>query len=130
VYRALFVHDLLVLCLVVHRLLATPIALNGRDFLVWLALFSVPRVVPLAFVEVAVAISLLVMVALGKWSFSSSSWSAHRAIMSHKSMTVVGRLRPKLWYVCFEKSPFGKQWMTSSSVMLAMAVCVSKKHHV
>jgi hypothetical protein len=42
------------------------IALNGRDFLVWLALSGVSRVVPLAFVEVAVAISLLVVVALGK----------------------------------------------------------------
>jgi hypothetical protein len=34
--------------------------------MVWLALLSVPRVVPLAFVEVAVAIALLVMVALGE----------------------------------------------------------------
>jgi hypothetical protein len=43
-----------------------PIALNGRNFLVWLALSGVPRVVPLAFVEVVIATSLLVVVALGE----------------------------------------------------------------
>jgi hypothetical protein len=43
-------------------------------------------------------------------------------------MAVVGRLHLKLWYVCFEKSPFWKQRMTSSSVMLMMVACVSKKH--
>jgi hypothetical protein len=58
------VHDLLVLCLFVPQLLAMPIALNSRDFLVWLALSGVPRVVSLAFVEVAVAITLLVVDAL------------------------------------------------------------------
>jgi hypothetical protein len=46
--------------------LATRVALDSRDFMVWLALLGVPRVVPLAFVEVAVAIALLVMVALGE----------------------------------------------------------------
>jgi hypothetical protein len=60
------VHDLLVLCLVVPRLLTTRIALNGRDLLVWLALLGVPRVVLLAFVEVGVAVALLVVVALGE----------------------------------------------------------------
>jgi hypothetical protein len=82
------------------------IALNSLDFKVWLALSGIPRVVPLALVEVAVSIALLVVVALGKRSFSSSSWSAHRAIMLCSSTAVVGRLRPKLWYVCFEKSLF------------------------
>jgi hypothetical protein len=48
------------------QLLATRIALYGRDFLVWLALLGVPRVVLLAFVEVAVATSLFVVVALGE----------------------------------------------------------------
>jgi hypothetical protein len=65
-YRALFVHDLLILCFVIPRLLATRIVLNGHDFLVWLAFSGVPRVVPLAFVEVVVAIALLVMVVLGE----------------------------------------------------------------
>jgi hypothetical protein len=60
------VHDLLILCLVVPLLLAMRITLNGRDFLVWLTLSGVPRVVPLAFVEVVVATSLLVVVALGE----------------------------------------------------------------
>jgi hypothetical protein len=41
-------------------------ALDGHDFMVWLALSGVPRVVPLAFVEVAAAIALLVVVALGE----------------------------------------------------------------
>jgi hypothetical protein len=36
----------------------------------------------------------------------------------------------KLWYVCFEKSPFWKQQMMSSSVMMAMVVRISKKHRV
>jgi hypothetical protein len=65
-YWALFMHDLLVVGVVVPRLLATRIALDYRDFMVWLALSGVPRVVPLAFVEVAVAIALLVVVALGE----------------------------------------------------------------
>jgi hypothetical protein len=59
-------HDLLVLRLVVPRLLATRIALDSRDYMVWLAFLGVPRVVPLAFVEVVVAIALLVVVALGE----------------------------------------------------------------
>jgi hypothetical protein len=72
-----FVHEFLELCVFVPRLLPTRIALNSRDFLVWLALLGVPRVVPLALVKVAVAIALLVWLRLGKRSFSSSSWSAH-----------------------------------------------------
>jgi hypothetical protein len=66
VYRALFVHDFLDLCVIVPRLLATRIALDNRDFLVWLALLSVPRAVPLALVKVAIAIALLVIIALGE----------------------------------------------------------------
>jgi hypothetical protein len=46
--------------------LAMRIALNSCDFLVWLALLGIPRVVPLALVEVVVTISLLVVVALGE----------------------------------------------------------------
>jgi hypothetical protein len=42
------------------------IALNSRDFVVWLALSGVPRVVPLALVEVAIAVALLVIVSLGE----------------------------------------------------------------
>jgi hypothetical protein len=53
----------------------------------------------LALVEVVVVVALLVVVALGKRSFSSSFWSAHRAIMSRGSTAVVRRLRPKSWYV-------------------------------
>jgi hypothetical protein len=34
--------------------------------MVWLALLGVPRVVPLAFVEVAIAVALFVMIALGE----------------------------------------------------------------
>jgi hypothetical protein len=66
VYRALFVHDFLELRVFVPRLLATWIALDSCDFLVWLALSGIPRVVPLALVEVGVAIALLVVVALGE----------------------------------------------------------------
>jgi hypothetical protein len=62
VYRALFVHDFLELGVVVPRLLAMRIVLN--DFLVWLALSGVPRVVPLALVKLTIA--LLVVVALGE----------------------------------------------------------------
>jgi hypothetical protein len=69
----------------------------------------------------------LSLLRLGKQSFSSSFWSAHCAIMSRSSMAVVGRLRPKSWYVCFKKSPFWKQRMTSSSMMLVMVAHVSKK---
>jgi hypothetical protein len=62
----LFVQDFLELCVIVTRLLTTRIALNSRDFLVWLALSGVPRVVPLALVEVAIAIVLPVVVELGE----------------------------------------------------------------
>jgi hypothetical protein len=40
------------------------VALDSHDFMVWLSLSGIPRVVLLAFVELAVAIALLVMVAL------------------------------------------------------------------
>jgi hypothetical protein len=60
------VQDLLKLCFIVPRLLATRIALISRDFLVWLALSGVPRVAPLALVEVVVAVALLVAVAFGE----------------------------------------------------------------
>jgi hypothetical protein len=66
VYRALFLQDFLELCVIVPELLAMRIALNSHDFLVWLALSSVPRVAPLALVVVAIAIALLVVVALGE----------------------------------------------------------------
>jgi hypothetical protein len=59
-------HDLLVVRVVVPRLLAMRIALDSRDFVVWLALLGFPRAVPLALVVVAIAIALLVMVALGE----------------------------------------------------------------
>jgi hypothetical protein len=39
---------------------------HGHDFLVWLALSGIPQVVPLAFIEVEIAIALVVMVALGE----------------------------------------------------------------
>jgi hypothetical protein len=64
VYRALFVQDFLIVQVVVPRLHATWVALDSRDFMVWLALSGIPRVVPLAFVKVAIAIALLVMVAV------------------------------------------------------------------
>jgi hypothetical protein len=85
------VHDLFVLCLVVPRLLATQIALNGRDFLVWLALSGVPRVVPLAFAEVSVAVALLVVVALGKVIFLVLLVSplCHHIAQLHCSIRVV-----------------------------------------
>jgi hypothetical protein len=54
------------MCLVAPQLLATRIALDSRDFLVWLTLSGIPRVVPLALVEVVVAVVLLVAVALGE----------------------------------------------------------------
>jgi hypothetical protein len=40
------------------------IVLDSRDFMVWLMLLDVPPMVPLAFVIVAIAIALFVMVAL------------------------------------------------------------------
>jgi hypothetical protein len=60
------VHDFLKFRVVVPRLLATRIALDSHDFMVLLALSGIPRVVPLALVEVAVAIALLVVVVLGE----------------------------------------------------------------
>jgi hypothetical protein len=42
VHRALFVQGFLKLCFIVPRLLATQIALDTRDILVWLALLGVP----------------------------------------------------------------------------------------
>jgi hypothetical protein len=42
------------------------IALDNRDFMVWLALSGIPRVVLLAFVEVVIAFALLIVVALGE----------------------------------------------------------------
>jgi hypothetical protein len=59
-------HNLLVIRLVIPRLLATRVALDSRDFMVWLALSGIYRVVPLASVKVGVAITLLVVVALGE----------------------------------------------------------------
>jgi hypothetical protein len=78
-------------------------------------------VVLLALAEVVVA------VAHGEAVVLLIPWSAHHAIMSRSSTTVVGQLLPKLWYVCFEKGLFWKQRMTSSSVMLAMVAHISKK---
>jgi hypothetical protein len=66
VYWALFVHDFLIFRVIDPRLLATRIALDSRGFMVWLALLGIPRVVPLAFVEMAADIALLVVVALGE----------------------------------------------------------------
>jgi hypothetical protein len=60
------VQDFLQLCVIVPQLLAMRIVLNSHDFLVWLALSRVPRVVLLALVEVVVAVALLVTVALGE----------------------------------------------------------------
>jgi hypothetical protein len=40
--------------------------LNSHDFMLWLALSGVPRVVPLAFAGVVVVVALLVVVALGE----------------------------------------------------------------
>jgi hypothetical protein len=54
------------LCVIVPQLVATRIALNSHDFLVWLVLSEVPRVVLLALVKVAVAVTLLVTIALGE----------------------------------------------------------------
>jgi hypothetical protein len=98
--------------------------------LVWLALSRIPQVVPLALVKVVVAVALLVVVALGEANVLLVLLVSHRAIMSRSSMVVVGQLHPMSWYMCFEKRPFWKQWMMSSSVMLAMVACISKKHWV
>jgi hypothetical protein len=120
------VHDFLIFRVVVPRLLATLVTLDSHDFIVLLALLGIPRVVPLAFVKVAVAIALLVMVALGEAVVFLILLVSPHDIISHSSTTVVGRLRPKSWYMLFEKRPFRKQRMTSSSVMLAMVVRISK----
>jgi hypothetical protein len=80
--------------------------LDSRDFMVWLALSGVPRGVPLAFVVMSIAIALLVMVALGEAVVFLVLLVAHRTIMSRSSTAVVGQLRPKSWYVFFEKRPF------------------------
>jgi hypothetical protein len=61
----MFVQDFFKLSLISPRLLASRIVLNSHDFLVWLALSRVPRVVLLALVEEAIAVALLVAVALG-----------------------------------------------------------------
>jgi hypothetical protein len=66
VHRTLFVQDFLKLCVIAPRLLATRVALDIRNFLVWLALSGVTRVVSLALVEVVVAVALLFVVALGE----------------------------------------------------------------
>jgi hypothetical protein len=60
------VQDFLEQCIIAPRLLATRVALDIHDFLVWLTLSEVTRVVPLALVEVVVAVVLLVIVALGE----------------------------------------------------------------
>jgi hypothetical protein len=130
VHQALFVQDFLKLSDIVPRLLVTWVALNSHDFLVWLALSGVPQVVPLALSVWLLLLFCLSLFRLGKRPFSSSSLSAHQAIMSRSSTAVVGQLRLKLWYVCFKKSPFWKQRMTSSSVMLVMVARISKKHQV
>jgi hypothetical protein len=84
------VYDFLKLCVVVPRLLAMWIALNCHDFLVWLAFSGVPLVVPLALVEVAIAIALLVMVALGEMVVLLVLLVCHHDIMSRSSTAVVG----------------------------------------
>jgi hypothetical protein len=92
------VQDFLKLSLIVPRLLAPRIALDSRDFVVYLAFSGVSQVVPLAFVGVVVVVAaLLVVLRLGKHSFSSSSWSAHHTIMSWSSTAAVGRLHLKSW---------------------------------
>jgi hypothetical protein len=60
------VQDFLKLYLIAPRLLAPQITLNILDFLVWLALSGIPRVVSLALVEVVVVVALLVVVMLGE----------------------------------------------------------------
>jgi hypothetical protein len=127
VYRALLVHDLLVFRVVVPRLLATRVALDSRNFMVWLALSGVPRVVPLAFVEVVVAIALLIVVALGEagiFIILLVGQPCHHVTQLHSSSQVAAL---KSWYMFFVKRPCWKQRMASSSVMLAR---FSKKHHV
>jgi hypothetical protein len=66
VHRALSVQDFLKLSFIAPRLLATRIALDSHDFLVWLALSGVSRVVLLTLVEVVVVVALLVDIALGE----------------------------------------------------------------
>jgi hypothetical protein len=91
VHWALFVQDFLKLCVIILRLLTSRIALNRHDFLVWLALSGVSRVVPLDLIEVAFAVALLVAVALGEAVVLFILLVTHRAIMSHSSTAVVGR---------------------------------------
>jgi hypothetical protein len=64
VHRALLVHDLLILVLLVPRL-ATQVPLNSHDFIIFLALLGGCRVVPLALVG-AVVVVVLVVVAIGE----------------------------------------------------------------
>jgi hypothetical protein len=63
-FETMLVQDFLKLCLIVSRLLAPRIALDGHDFLVWLAFSRIPRFVLLAFVEVVVVVALLVIIVL------------------------------------------------------------------
>jgi hypothetical protein len=80
------------------------IALDSRDFIVWLALLKGSRVVPLAFVEVVVVVALLVIVALGQklvLLIRLVSPSRHHVVELHggcqtvASEVVVGMLRGK-----------------------------------
>jgi hypothetical protein len=66
VYWVFFVHDFLKFRVVAPRLLDMRIALDSRDFMVWLALSGIPRVVTVALVKVVIAIAMLVVVALGE----------------------------------------------------------------
>jgi hypothetical protein len=81
VHWASFVQDFFKLSLIAPRVFAPRIALNSRDFLVWLALSGITRVVLLALVEVVLLLPYLSLLRLGKRSFSSSSYAAHHAIM-------------------------------------------------
>jgi hypothetical protein len=60
------VQDILKLCFIVPRHLATRVALTSRNFFILLALLGVPRVVPLGLVELVVAVALFVAVVLGE----------------------------------------------------------------
>jgi hypothetical protein len=124
---ALFVQDFLKLCALFLNFL--PRGLRSTAVTSWSGLrFQwFPEWFRWLLLKWPLPLPCLSLLRLGKRSFSSSSWSAHHAIMSHSSTVVVGRLRPKSWYVRFEKSSFWKQRMTSSSVMLAMVARVSKK---
>jgi hypothetical protein len=95
--------------------------------MVWLALSGIPEWFRWLLSKWPLTLLCLSWLRLGKRLFTSSSWSAHHAIMSRSSTTVVRWLRPKSWYVCFEKSLFWKHRMTSSSMMLVMVLRISKK---